>query len=161
MRIQHPFVRLALSSVLLTGLLATPALACGGHGDDETTASTAPYGEIGLDEVARLVETKGATIVDANKAERYAQGHIPGAIHARADENGKLTGAPLPADKAAKLVFYCHSEKCGASHMAAKAAADAGHTNVFVFPGGIVGWEKAGKPTEKSTAGQPAGKGQG
>lgn len=157
MKTKHALFSLALA----LSFVPAAALACGGHGDDETTASTSPYGEVGLDEVAQLVQTKGATIVDANKAERYAAGHIPGAIHARADENGKLTGAALPADKATKLVFYCYSEQCQASHMAAKAAVDAGYTNVFVFPAGITGWEKAGKATEKPTAAKPAAKGQG
>lgn len=144
----------------------TPAasLACAKHAEQET-ASKAGYGEVTLDELAALVDGKGATVVDANKAERYAQGHIPGAIHTRADEHGKLTGAALPADKATKLVFYCYSEKCKASHMAAQAAVDAGYTNVFVFGGGIMAWEKAGKATEKSVAPAPAekaaGKGQG
>jgi rhodanese-related sulfurtransferase len=147
------------SLALALSFVPAAALACDGH--DKETASTAPYGEVGLDEVARLVQTKSATIVDANKAERYAAGHIPGAIHTRADDNGKLTGAALPADKATKLVFYCHSEKCQASHMAAKAAVDVGYTNVFVFPAGITGWEKAGKATEKPTAAKPAAKGQG
>ncbi|MCK6575271.1 rhodanese-like domain-containing protein [Myxococcota bacterium] len=142
-------------------VLPSAAFACAGH---EETASAPGYGEVTLETVAQLVETKKATIVDANKAERYAAGHIPGALHARADENGKLTGAALPADKATKLVFYCHSEKCQASHMAAKAAVEAGYTDVHVYPGGIVGWEKAGKPVEKAapkTAGKAQVKGQG
>ena len=150
-----------LAAGLVLALFPAVSFACAGHGDDETAASKSPYGEVGLDEVAQLVASKGATIVDANKAERFAAGHIPGAIHTRADEKGKLTGAALPADKATKLVFYCHSEKCQASHMAAKAAVDAGYTNVFVFPAGITGWEKAGKPTEKATAGAAPVKGQG
>lgn len=149
-----------LAAGLVLALLPTASFACDGHGD-ETAASTSPYGQVGLDEVAQLVTSKGAVIVDANKAERFAKGHIPGAIHTRADENGKLTGAALPADKTAKLVFYCHSEQCQASHMAAQAAVNAGHTNVFVYAGGIVGWEKAGKPTEKSAAPAAPAKGQG
>jgi rhodanese-related sulfurtransferase len=36
------------------------------------------------------------------------------------------------------------------SHAAARVAAKAGYTNVFVMPDGIQGWVKAGKPVVKS-----------
>jgi len=36
-----------------------------------------------------------------------------------------------------------------ACHQAAREAVKLGHTNVFVMPAGIQGWEKAGKPVEK------------
>ena len=137
---------------LCLGLLPLAAQACPGGGDDEQSASAPGYGEVGLDEVARLVDSRGATIVDANRDDRYAQGHIPGALHVRRDDKGALAGDPLPADKATKLVFYCYSEKCQASHMAAQSAVDQGYAQVFVFPAGIMGWEKAGKPTEKTAA---------
>ena len=40
-----------------------------------------------------------------------------------------------------------------ACHAAARAAVKYGYTNVFVMPEGIVGWKKAGKPTEKGNVG--------
>jgi len=36
-----------------------------------------------------------------------------------------------------------------ACHDGARAALKLGHTNVFVMPEGIAGWEKAKKPVEK------------
>ena len=142
-----------LAAGLALALTPLAAFACPGH--EQKTASAPGYGEVGLEELAKWVDTQGATVVDANKAERYAAGHVPGAIHARADEKGQLTGTALPADKATTLVFYCHSEKCRASHMAAQAAVDAGYTHVFVYPGGITGWEKAGKSVEKTPVATP------
>jgi rhodanese-related sulfurtransferase len=38
-----------------------------------------------------------------------------------------------------------------ACHEAARAAVKYGYTKVFVMPAGSMGWEKAGKPTEKGT----------
>jgi rhodanese-related sulfurtransferase len=38
-----------------------------------------------------------------------------------------------------------------ACHAAAREAVKYGYTKVFVMPAGIVGWKKAGKPTEKAS----------
>jgi rhodanese-related sulfurtransferase len=37
-----------------------------------------------------------------------------------------------------------------ACHSGAGSAAKLGYKNVFVLPAGIMGWEKAGKPVERS-----------
>ena len=43
-------------------------------------------------------------VFDNNTKERWAKGHVPGAIWVDPSE---LTAASLPADKDATLVFYC------------------------------------------------------
>ncbi len=123
---------------------APAALACPGHGG-QTAAAKAAVGDVALADLAAWVEKKEATVVDANKKETWAAGHIPGAVHATA---ATLTVAALPADKAAKLVFYCYNEQCGAAPKAAAKAVELGYTNVFVYKGGIEGWKKAGKAVE-------------
>lgn len=96
----------------------------------------------------------GATmyLFDNNSAERYANGHVPGAVRVAKDA---VTAAVLPADKAAMLVFYCGSPRCTACHDAARAALALGYTNVWIMPDGIKGWEALGLPVEKSAT--PAG----
>ena len=65
-------------------------------------------------------------LCDANTAEtRVRYGVIPGAIllsHYRDYD----VSSELPANRAAKLVFYCHSPMCGAAGDAARAAVAAG-----------------------------------
>ena len=125
----------------------TLALACAEH---EKSAKK-PYGEVGLDALAALTTTStGAVIIDVNKAERYALGHIPGAVHMLVLD-GKLTGAALPVEKTTSLVFYCYNEQCGACHSGAEAAVALGYLNVSVYTGGIMGWQKAGKPVEATS----------
>ncbi len=59
-------------------------------------------------DLAAAIERHDAVAVyDANGAERYAQGHIPGARHVGHDQ---VTAAVLPQDRAARLVFYCYNE---------------------------------------------------
>ena len=56
------------------------------------------------------------------------------------DENlGKL-----PADKNAKIVLYCRSDRM--STIAAKALVKKGYTSLYNLVGGMVAWEGAGLP---------------
>ena len=94
--------------------------------------------------------SKTVFIFDANNAEtRQKNGVIPGAklLASSSEYDVKTT---LPADKNAKLVFYCANEQCMASHGAAKRAADAGFKNVNVLADGIIGWVKAGQTVAKA-----------
>lgn len=92
-------------------------------------------------------------IFDANnKSTREKQGLIPGAK--TLDDSSEYDAqATLPADKTARLVFYCANEECMASHSAAKVAVAAGFKDVSVLADGIFGWKKSGKKTVKFKAG--------
>ena len=62
--------------------------------------------EISIDEVAAGLEGKTLTVVDCNSEKtRKKHGVIPGAI--LIDDEETFPASVLPADKAAKLVFYC------------------------------------------------------
>ncbi len=80
-------------------------------------------------------------IVDMNSAARYEKGHLPGARHGRPD-----LSAALPVNKDAKVIVYCGSPRCGASHKAAAKATSLGYSQVFVMPEGIKGWTALGLP---------------
>ena len=98
-----------------------------------------------VDDVAALLSDKRVHIYDANSARRFAQGHVPGAVHLPLDE---INRSRLPADTAARLIFYCWNGICDSSHEAAERATSLGYTNVSVMSAGISGWTKAGKPME-------------
>jgi rhodanese-related sulfurtransferase len=105
----------------------------------------APIKTVTIPEVAQLVKTHAAVIVDANGAKtRNDMGVIPGALLLTDHEKFALT--ELPPAKAQKLVFYCGNLQCGASHVAARRAIDAGYSDVSVLPDGIAGWREAGEP---------------
>jgi rhodanese-related sulfurtransferase len=53
----------------------------------------------------------------------------------------------LPADKNAKIVLYCRSDRM--SNIAARALADLGYTNLYNLSGGMVNWEAAGFTIQK------------
>ena len=146
-------MKLVLSMAVAAALLGAPAVlragddCCGKGGDCCGNKEKQPIAQVTTEELAKIVAEKKAVIIDVNPAARYAKGHVPGAINA---DYEKLDAKILPADKAAAIVFYCASEKCPASEMAACQAIALGYTNVKVYKPGIAGWEAAKQPTQGS-----------
>ena len=88
------------------------------------------------------------TICDANNEKtRQRFGVIPGAV-LLSDYRDYDPSVELPGDRDATLVFYCHSEMCGAAGDAARKAVVAGHRDVWVLAPGIKGWADAGQPVD-------------
>lgn len=137
--------RILLSVALAVATLApAAALACDGAGHQATLEPK----KATIAEVAEWTKARQATAIDANgKETRTNQGVIPGAVLLTSSSQYAIE--ELPKAKDAKLVFYCASQKCGASHTAAKRAMENGYTDVAVLPDGIAGWKKAGQPTQK------------
>jgi rhodanese-related sulfurtransferase len=108
-------------------------------------AEMAAAAEVSPEQVAQLLEQHAAAVVDANTVTtREKHGVIPGAILLSSHDAYEVSA--LPTDTNRPLVFYCANERCGASHVAAKRAKDAGYSQVSVMPAGIAGWAKAGNP---------------
>lgn len=118
---------------------ASAAFACPGAAT--TTAAAEPQ-NASVAQVDAWRKADSATIIDANKAETFAAGHVPGAIHMQYDA---VNAAALPEKKDRVIAAYCYSEQCGASKKLAKVLMALGYTQVYVMPEGIEGWKKAGK----------------
>jgi len=131
--------------VLVAALVAATPSACKNAPSTESAPAevAVTLKTLTVDEVASKLKDPNTFVFDNNSADRYKQGHVPGAKWVRPDE---ITAASLPADKTATLVFYCANEHCMACHSGAKAALALGYTNVYIMPAGIAGWEKSGKP---------------
>lgn len=136
--------RILIAFVLALGAYASDALACKGYQQTETVSIPT----LDAETLARLLrERPKVELFDANgEATRAKYGVIPGAKllshYARYDVRREL-----PADKDAKIVFYCGSTRCGAAEKAAKKALEAGYRDVSVMTVGIKGWTEAGKST--------------
>ena len=103
---------------------------------------------ITLDELKQVVAAKSATIIDANGADMYADGHVPGA-QSYAEHKTDLASI-LPKDKNSLVVAYCGGPMCSAWESPAAEATKLGYTNIKHFKGGINGWKDAGLATEKT-----------
>ena len=104
------------------------------------------FADISPKDVLTAATAKSAVIIDANGADSYKAGHVPGALSFAAIK-GNLA-ASLPADKSALIIAYCGNPKCGAYLVAAKAAQKLGYTNIKHMSAGIAGWNDAKLPTE-------------
>ena len=131
-----------LKALVLTVALAAPAVfACDGMENH-----TAELKKVTVPELAKLTSAKQAVVLDANSNDfRAKNGVIPGAV--LLTSSSEFAVSELPAKKDAKLVFYCVSSKCNASHGAATKAVEAGYTDVAVLPDGLMGWKSAGQKT--------------
>lgn len=132
--------------VVALAVAAVVVVACG---DDDaetsapssTTASSLAYTDIGPDELAAMLEDKDFLLINT---------HVPyeGEIEQTDlflpyDQAAELVDQ-LPADKNAKIVVYCRSDRM--SRIAADVWAEAGYTNLYNLEGGFVAWEDAGYP---------------
>jgi len=88
-------------------------------------------------------------VIDARRAEGFAEGHIPGALHAPYKDISAQSTASW--DKSALYVTYCSSVTCNASSKAAAALAGLGF-KVKELVGGIQSWKEKGHPVEGGKA---------
>lgn len=101
---------------------------------------------------ATIPPKKGVAIIDSRPtARQYDPGHIPGAINIP-DTAFEKSVDKLPADKAAKLIFYCGGVDCMLSHDSAKKAKALGYQNIEVYADGMPDWKAKGGPVAISGA---------
>jgi len=84
---------------------------------------------------ARLDASTDVILLDVRTQEEYDQGHIPGAVCLPNEDI--LPDLPIPFDKDAEILVYCHSGRRSAE--AAEKLSAMGCTNVADF-GGIKDW---------------------
>ena len=106
----------------------------------------APEKLVKYDEVAQLValgpEKGRYTLVDSRPPLRVKDGTIPTAINLPYTTSGfdKLAAERLPADKAARVIFFCQGVTCMLSPNSLKRAEAMGYTNVRVYREGWPEW---------------------
>ena len=118
------------------------------------------YELVSTEELNSWVEQKkDMVIVDTMPAKSFDKNRIPGAVNAelpmKADElkpkQKEVFLKALGEDKN-KTVVYCGFVGCARSDVGAVLAKEAGFTNVYRHPGGIVAWMDAGYKIEGSAA---------
>ncbi len=115
--------------------------------DTLETAESPALAVIGFAEADVLFQKELAAFVDARDAEKFAAGHIPGAINlpTSAYRDGE---ADLPLPKGFLVVIYCDGGHCELSHELADLLVDDGYRKVRVYEGGYEEWDQLGMPLE-------------
>lgn len=90
-------------------------------------------------------------ILDVRESDEWAQGHIPGALHAPrgllewyADPGSDATKPELTAQREGRIVVYCGSG--GRSLLASQMLQRMGYADVVSMGGGFADWAAAGFP---------------
>ena len=141
----------------VVALTPAAAFACGDNErasgyEPTTTDQSVGWQKITIKELNQARGNATIAVFDANSAKtRMQYGVIPGAT-LLSSATAYDTGRELPADKNARLVFYCANKLCTASHSAAERAVTAGYKSVYILPDGIMGWKEAGQPTVVPTS---------
>lgn len=96
---------------------------------------------VGADEFAEVMTQKDVRLIDVRTAEEYAEGHLFGAENI--DVKDTLFAERIKGVEG-KVAVYCRG-----GHRSLKAAEQlaAGGCTVYNLDGGILAWQKAGKPT--------------
>lgn len=97
----------------------------------------AEYTSITMEEAKECFKTPGDYIIlDVRRADEFAEGHIPGAIHIANEDITDTEPAALP-DKDQTIYVYCRSGN--RSKQASAKLASMGYGNIIEF-GGIIDW---------------------
>lgn len=120
-------------------MFAAMAVCCGSSKSTEQ----APQGSVttvSVKEFAKTISKRGIRLIDVRTPKEYAEGHIAGAenIDVRAADFAERIKTAK-----GKVAVYCRSGK--RSLMAAEQFSAKGCT-VYNLDGGIIAWQKAGKP---------------
>ena len=108
----------------------------------------------------QLSGTAGVLFFDFRSPVNFGKGHLPGAKSLPYRENSEFSAdfdagkdqfdlKVLPADKAARLVFYSDGPTGWKSYKASVLAIKAGYTNVHYYRSGTDDWVKAGNTLAK------------
>ncbi len=117
------YLAVIVTLLFLTGCAAAP--------------TEAVYRQISMHEAVRMMaQEEDYIILDVRRADEFAAGHIPGAIHVANESIGTVEIPELP-DKDQLILVYCRSGR--RSKEASQKLADLGYTNIVEF-GGILDW---------------------
>lgn len=101
------------------------------------------------EELRDAIADGNVTVIETLRAEHFAQGHLPGAIHIHFEQIAEQAPAALP-DKDAAIVTYCSNLACRNSELAANQLVAMGYSNVRKYAEGKEDWQEAGLPLEGS-----------
>jgi rhodanese-related sulfurtransferase len=136
---------LALASLLLAGAhvqAGTIQQSILGEADQKTA-------EVSTADLARVLASGSAVVLDTRTRAEFDAGHIPGAHGVDAPAGAQVAAVEqlVNGDKRKALVLYCNGPYCQASRRLASQLVEAGFTDVRRYQLGIPVWRALGGPT--------------
>jgi rhodanese-related sulfurtransferase len=116
-----------------------------GGTEGEAKAAPAPLIPLSPEELAAKIAAGNVRLIDVRTDAEFAEGTIPGAEHIALDA---FDPAKLDLSDGREVVLYCRSGR--RSGIAGEKLAEVTGAPVEHLEGGILAWEAAGQPVEKS-----------
>ncbi len=136
---------LLLIAWLLPACNSTSTLAPADEGvGQQVSVAEGIYTDVSVAELQTMLTNKDFTFVNVHVP---FEGDIANTDLSIAYNEIEQNLGKLPAEKDAKIVLYCRSDRM--SRIAAETLVDLGFTNVWNLDGGMVAWEQAGMPLKK------------
>ncbi len=102
---------------------------------------------ISVKEAFGLYKLRQAVFVNTMSQLECMDHRIPGSLCLACEEIEQKPKI-LPPGKTGNIIFYCESDSCYKSCLAADVAVKNGYANVFVLEGGLPAWKQAGHEVE-------------
>lgn len=134
---------LIFASLLLSACQSAAASTTSGVTGEKVQAEGGSYTDITAAELHSMLEHKDFTFVNVHTP---FEGDIAGTDLSIPYDQVEQNLALLPADKNARIVLYCRSDRM--SNIAAKTLVKLGYTNIWNLKGGMVAWQQAGYPLQ-------------
>ena len=113
------------------------------------SVAISPEQQLSDEQTEEILKQKRALFIDARTPEEYTAGHIPGAVNIPGYATPDKIMHDLPLNrKQTMIVVYCSGPECPYADRLAGFLRFQGFTAVYVFPGGIDAWLKAGNVLE-------------
>ena len=107
------------------------------------TEQTAPFRDLKVDEIKKLIDAGGREIVDVREDWEWNKGHLPGARHVVLSS---ILANPTGQSFRDGTIFVCQVGERSA--VASEMAVALGVKDVVNFRGGTKAWKDAGLPLE-------------
>ena len=143
--------RLVAFTMMLAMLFAVEAQetghkCCQKKGSCCQQAKTEKFETLAVEEFSQRITSKSVVLVDVRTAKEYAEGHLQGATNVVWGDDFEKQWNEKKKKKRFTVAIYCRSGR--RSNAAASALVKMGY-KVIELKGGIMAWEKAGKPVVK------------
>ena len=131
----------------------------GQEGQEGQEAKPVPqFQEIDAETLQSLVESEMAVLFDARPPQDFKKGHIPGATSLPISEfDACYDGVAHLLSEGKTIICYCEGINCTDSSSLAVALFRKGHTDIFVYKGGMEEWNSFGYPVDIPQDQNPAG----
>lgn len=97
--------------------------------------------EIGYDAFSRFLNAGAYYLIDARGAEKFAEGHIPGAVNIYGGEVQSRIPDIMQAPRDRVILIYCDGGECELSHHVADVLKQFNYGPIFIYTGGWAEWK--------------------